>query len=327
MAKASEARVRVAIALQGGGSHAAFAAGVLKGVLGSPRFSQIDLVALSGTSGGAVCAALAWSGLVSGKPDAAGDAVRRLAAFWRELEADDLVDAATNFWGLWLARLPVVAEVSPYAYEPAAAPAMYKLLQEHVALEKLPAEPRRPARPKLLLGATDILTGTGMALPVRRKPLTYDDIVASAAIPPLFRAVRTPDGLFWDGLFSRNPPIREFTDLPKGERPDEIWVVRINPKGRAHEPRSMPEIIDRRNELSGNLALEQELYFIKKINDLRAEHPDLCGRYDHIEVREVALDRPDLDYASKLDRSPALLRSLLQAGEAESATFLQFPPR
>jgi NTE family protein len=57
---------KVAIACQGGGSHAAFAAGVL-GELLSPEYRErFEIVALTGTSGGAVCAALAWAGLISG---------------------------------------------------------------------------------------------------------------------------------------------------------------------------------------------------------------------------------------------------------------------
>jgi NTE family protein len=48
---------RVAIACQGGGSHTAFTASVLKGLLRSGLLQEHEVVALSGTSGGAVCAA------------------------------------------------------------------------------------------------------------------------------------------------------------------------------------------------------------------------------------------------------------------------------
>jgi NTE family protein len=51
-------RKRVAIACQGG-SHKAFTAGVLKGLLLSGRLQEYEVVALSGTSGGAVGALLA----------------------------------------------------------------------------------------------------------------------------------------------------------------------------------------------------------------------------------------------------------------------------
>ena len=60
-------RSRVAIACQGGGSHTAFTAGVLQGLLGNLP-SDVEVVALSGTSGGAICATLAWEGLVRDDP-------------------------------------------------------------------------------------------------------------------------------------------------------------------------------------------------------------------------------------------------------------------
>jgi NTE family protein len=57
---------KVAISCQGGGSHAAFAAGVLSELLSPSYVDRFELVGLSGTSGGAICAALAWAGLISG---------------------------------------------------------------------------------------------------------------------------------------------------------------------------------------------------------------------------------------------------------------------
>jgi NTE family protein len=303
----------VAIACQGGGSHAAFAAGVLHALLQRECRDRYRLGALSGTSGGAMCAALAWSGLVAGD---ASVAAARLMAFWRDLEVHDLLDAAMNFWGLWFARLPVTAEISPYLYRPAAEPRLRALLRRHLDLESLPTGAHRRANPKLLIGATDIVSGLGVAF--EGEQLTYDDLIASAAIPPVFRAVHAHGTLFWDGLFSRNPPIREFTDLP--QRPDEIWVVQINPQRRTREPRAMPDIVDRRNELSGNLALGQELYFIAKVNELLAEHPSLGRRYKPIAIRAVGLDL-ELDYASKLDRSGALIERLLRHGEERAKWF------
>ena len=76
--------LRVAIACQGGGSHTAFTAGVLKRLLGADELAGVEIVGLSGTSGGAVCALLAWSALLDGDPAAAGD---RLEAFWADNSA------------------------------------------------------------------------------------------------------------------------------------------------------------------------------------------------------------------------------------------------
>src|SRR3712207_2530462 len=58
---------RVAIACQGGGSHTAFTAGVLQKLLRerNEKGYNYEIVALSGTSGGSICALLAWYGLLT----------------------------------------------------------------------------------------------------------------------------------------------------------------------------------------------------------------------------------------------------------------------
>lgn len=311
-------RKRIAIACQGGGSHAAFTAGVLRELLGEANRDKFDLVALSGTSGGAMCAALVWSGLVG---DGHDTAIARLDAFWDDVEARDPLDMVVNDWAVALAHLSLTAEISPYTYQPQAEPRLRALLEKHLPLVGLPTDPARLARPKLLIGATDILNGTRAVF--HGETLRHDDLIASAAIAPLFRAVRHPNGnLYWDGLFSTNPPVREFTDEP--DKPDEIWVIQINPSRRADEPYSIGDIVDRRNELSGNLSLGQELYFIQKINELRqkaAAGSALRDQYKQITIRVVELDLPDLDYPSKLDRNPRLVETLRAYGRVRAASF------
>ena len=97
--------------------------------------------------------------------------------------------------------------------------------------------------------------------------------------------------------------------------------MQINSQQRRAEPRSMSEIIDRRNELSGNLSLGQELYFISKINDLRRAYPVLAEHYQEIRVRIVELGMEDLDYPSKLDRSRELIHHLMRRGEERAEWF------
>jgi NTE family protein len=172
----------------------------------------------------------------------------------------------------------------------------------------------------------DVLTGEFKAFNSRRDAITADTVVASAAIPTLFRAVRVGTGTYWDGLFSQNPPVR---DLLEAE-PDELWVIQINPTRRDAEPRSMMEIADRRNELSGNLSLYQELHVIEKIDELLNEGllaPD--GRYRPIMVRVIELPRDrlssvyrSLGTASKINRDPAFLRELFRHGENSASEFL-----
>src|SRR5262245_26109610 len=198
---------------------------------------------------------------------------------------------------------------------------MEQLLRSYLDLEHLPGFPDRfPDWPKLLIGVTDVLKGEGRPLPGRT--LTYDDVIASAAIPPIFWAVHTRGTIYWDGLFNRNPPIREFTDIEGEDRASEIWLVRLNPQYRGEEPMTMPEIIDRRNELAGNLAVDQELYHISRINDLLREGALKKEGYTHITLRQVQ-NTLELDYPSKLDRSPLNLRRLFDAGRESAGQFFE----
>ncbi len=309
--------VTVAIACQGGGSHSAFTAGALHRLL---RGTEHRVGALSGTSGGAICALLTWYGLQTGGPAEAG---RLLERFWRDNTATGLGDRVANRWLVGLARLEgriTLPVVSPYAYPELARRALAGLVTRHVDVDRVARLQESPPddQPLLLVGAVDVATGDHRAFSSRRGEITLDAVLASAAVPPLFRAVHLDGSWYWDGLFSQNPPVRELPDAG----PEEIWVIRVNPRARATEPKTVADIADRRNELSGNLSLEQELYLIRKVNEWA---PRLGGGYRRIEVRELALAL-DLDVASKLDRSPATIGRLFAEGQRAAHSFLAALP-
>jgi NTE family protein len=110
-------------------------------------------------------------------------------------------------------------------------------------------------------------------------------------------------------------------ELPT-ERPDEIWIIAINPQTRRTEPRSVPEISDRRNELAGNLSLTQEVQFIEKMN--RWVHEGSLARTKHqpVELRWIQMLR-ELDAESKLDREPCFIQGMIAYGEQQAEVFLQ----
>ena len=314
----------MAIACQGGGSHTAFTAGVLKRLLGAEELAGVEVVGLSGTSGGAVCALLAWSALLDGDPAAAG---KLLEDFWADNSATTPLEQLVNAWVLWAARLEnlvVLPAVSPYD-TPTSLSALAdfrRMLERRVDFGRFAVQ-ADGSGPMLLVGAVDVLSGEFKAFNSRREAITADMILASAAIPNLFRSVKLDGGTYWDGLFSQNPPVRELVDT----RPDELWVIQINPKRWDDEPRTMVEIADRRNELAGNLSLHQELGFIEKVDQLLEEGRLAAdGRYKQIVVRLIELSRPrlsrSLGTASKLNRDPAFIRDLIAHGEARAAEFL-----
>ncbi|MGY1703719.1 patatin-like phospholipase family protein [Geodermatophilus sp. SYSU D00697] len=308
---------KVAIACQGGGSHTAFTAGVLERLLGA---GTQTVVALSGTSGGALCALLAWYGLLTG---GAAEAGRLLQRFWQANSATTLRDRVANAWLVGLTRLEgrvALPVVSPYVYPEVARAALTDLLTRHVDFDRVAGLQAAPDedQPLLLVGAVDVATGEHRAFSSRCREISLEAVLASAAVPPLYRAVHVGDSYYWDGLFAQNPPVHQ---LPHAG-PDEIWVIRINPLVRVQEPKTIADIADRRNELAGNLSLQQELHVIRKVN---AWAERLGDPFRRIEVREIGLGL-DLDVASKVDRSPALIDRLLDEGRREATRFLDTLP-
>jgi NTE family protein len=301
-------RKRVGIACQGGGSHTAFTAGVLQGFLENTP-GDVEVAGLSGSSGGAICAALAWSGIVQN--DAKG-AIRKLRSFWRSTSASDPLDQFVNQAVMGVINLRDVVslpEVSPY-YLPTWGEERFRdILHAHFDFEALRALALKPGAPVLMIGAVEVLGGHFELF--KGEEISADCLLASAAIPELYRAVVVPGrGTYWDGLFSQNPPIH---DLAKHQI-DELWVIQINASTSATIPTEAHQIFDRRNQLSGNLSMEQELGFIQTFNRGIAKGIIKDPRFRQIRVSRIALDK-DLGSRSKLDRRPKLLEELMDYGQ------------
>ena len=123
------------------------------------------------------------------------------------------------------------------------------------------------------------------------------------------------------GSFPHNPPI---LDLLKC-RPDEVWIIQINPSRIEREPTTVEEIEDRRNELAGNLSLEQEVRSIEMVNAMLGRGEISCDRCRPVRIKRLELKK-DLSYASKLDRSPGFLRELIEQGRQQATSFLELMP-
>lgn len=316
---------RVAIACQGGGSHTVFTAGVLKRLFREVEQhpSTYEFVALSGTSGGAVCAAAAWYGLLAGGERRA---IETLDAVWGEMAATSAVDRATNDWLVrsheFSARSGLILQTSPYAIPLAfvGRDKFLRTLRAHIDFDQI-GDLAESTTTDLIVGAADVNEGEFTTF--HNEGVTAEAILASAAIPTLFEAVEINDRSYWDGLFSQNPPIRDFLTMPGSvdEKPDEIWIIQINPKRRDDVPTSIEEIDDRRNELSGNLSLYQEVDFIEQVNDW-VEGGELSGEYKPVTIEFIKLEE-ELSTASKLDRDPAFLKRLMRQGEQQAERFLE----
>ncbi|WP_181781695.1 patatin-like phospholipase family protein [Pseudonocardia pini] len=314
---------RVAIACQGGGSHTAFTAGVLARLLRAPELRDQQVVGLSGTSGGAICALLAWVGLAAGNRERAATL---LEDFWRDNSARNPFTRLQNV-GMVAAGamqgLGLLPTTTPYAIpKPLSGVDQFRaLLSRHVDFDAITVD-HAAELPMLLLGAVDVLTGEFRAFDSRKDRITADTVLASAAIPTLFRAVRTHGGTYWDGLFSQNPPVHDLLATD----PDELWVVQINAPAISREPRTQTEIGDRRNGLAGNLSLHQELGFIEAVDRMLAKGDLRDDRgYKHVTVRVIEmparLSSRFLGSASKLNRDVRFLDGLQRQGRGQADRF------
>ncbi|HMW17689.1 MAG TPA: patatin-like phospholipase family protein [Accumulibacter sp.] len=269
-------------------------------------------------------------------------------------EYSDWLMATLNSWSRFenlLAPKLDLGEVRPEFYDFMAL--LKTCAPDFVDLQpRLDEVARQRIPPRLLLGAVEILSGRFEAFdswscpdtpPEQRRPISYQAVAASGTLPDLRRAQRVPglknddgqEALYWDGVFSQNPPIREFAaSTCCEETPDEIWVIRINPQKRTSEPTKLAAIEDRRNELSGNLSLFQELRFIETVNqwlarieqftDADAPLRAAFANYKPITVYMLTMapDHAELGLASKFDRSPAFVQRLREHGAARAEQFL-----
>jgi NTE family protein len=218
---------------------------------------------------------------------------------------------------------------------------LQRLLERLVSFEDLLGLLRdHPNHPTLLCGAADVLSGEFAVFeeacpdPAWRRErlvayppaVTVDTVLASAAVPPLMPAVPIGDGLYWDGLFAHNPPIRDLVDRARSMRPDEIWVIQIDPETTPHAPSSVVDTVDRRFELSSNLSLNAELHWIRQVNQWIDERILPTSGFKLIKVARIQMSQAladRLDLASKVDRSPGYLHKLMADGERQVGGFLQ----
>lgn len=308
----------VAIACQGGGSHTAFTAGVLQRLFDEIE-SDYNLVGLSGTSGGALCALMAWYGYLHDDHEPR----TLLRDFWADIAAREPFDRSVNDWMGYVTQLRTagvgIPETSPH-WLPGASWGqrhLEHLLEQHVDFDAIPALVDGH-HPGLFISAVEVLTGDFEVF--REDDMRPEMLLASAAEPNLFSAVGIDGRMYWDGLFSKNPPMHDFNVADDVPDPDEIWLIRINPEERLRVPKSLNGITDRRNELSGNLSLNAEIRFIKQVNRW-IEQGYLPERYTHTEIRQIRFRRK-LDWTTKLDRSPEFLDRLLMDGREAAEEFL-----
>jgi NTE family protein len=351
---------KIAIACQGGGSQTAFTAGVLHALTEARIEKDFDIVSLSGTSGGAVCATLLWYALKKGD-ERVWD---RLLAFWH----DNMPQSTGERWfnegiirhvkavhsGNWPmfhlspGSLVVKTMMSYLTVGQRNTFLDFRaLLETHIDFDEIASWGPRPDRP-VLLWAVNVLTGRLRKFVSSKEVIQVEHVLASCAVPNIFPAVQIGKDAYWDGLFSDNPPVDELIRpifVGKENIADEIWIIKINPTS-WNMPIQSDDILDRRNQLEGNVSLFQQLVHVEMLNDLllagafKDETLQALGIIAPIKIPKSFDGDPDkpyyipwiemspevqnvLDYEGKIDRGSAHMGLLMEDGRKQGREFLK----
>jgi NTE family protein len=310
------------VALQGGGAHGAFTWGVLDRLLEDDR---VVIEALSGSSAGAMNAAVLAEGLVEGgKPRARA----QLAEFWRNVSSEALLspirrsawDVMSANWNL--ANNPFLAAfdaftrtISPYQFNPLNLNPLRRFLGDAIDFSRVQA----CTSVRVFVAATNVETGAARVFAGHE--LTLDALMASACLPYLYQAVEIDGVPYWDGGFAGNPPLRPFLDNCDSS---DVLLVQINPIHRPGTPTGAREIFDRMNEISFNAPLLRELEFVEFVNRAlrRGDLADLG--YREIFLHRIGGEGPLGDYgaASKLNGEWSFLERLRDLGRHAATDWL-----
>jgi NTE family protein len=316
----------VDLGLQGGGSHGAFTWGVLDRLL---EEKWLVIEAISGTSAGAMNAAVLVDGYLEGGAEGSRAALER---FWRSVSKAAAMsplrrgplDVLLDRWSLDNSPAYVAMDVmtrlfSPYDMPFASTNPLADILAENVDFARLSQAPI-----KLFITATNVRTGRGRVF--RNAEISPDVLMASACLPQMFQAVEIEGDPYWDGGFAGNPTM---TPLIQECVSDDTILIGINPVERPGTPRSARDILNRLNEVSFNAVLLKELQMIALLRKGAAgvagfgvasvEAAHWASMRIHL-VRSAMLT--DLGASSKLNAEWPFLTMLRDEGRRAAEAFL-----
>ena len=304
----------ISLALQGGGSHGAFTWGVMHRLICEPRF-YID--GISGTSAGAMNAAVFADGFIRGSRQGAIDG---LARFWgRIADMNRLprsllrgipglsdgwkVDADPTFMMLdFMSRLFAPTQLNPFDMNP-----LQDLLEEQIDFAGL----RARSDVKLFITASNVRTCKARVF--RTAELSAQALMASACLPLMFKAVEIDGEAYWDGGYLGNPAI---SPLINECASSDVVIVQINPMNRPEVPVTARDILNRITEMSFNASLVGEMYGIATVSSLIESGSLADERYAAVRFHQIGAEAELAEYGalSKLNTERPFLEHLHELG-------------
>ena len=237
---------KLSLALQGGGSFAAFSWGVLERLLEEPA-SDFDCI--SGASVGAINATLLASGLVQGGREGAR---KLLAKFWQRMTNETSFRSLMLVGGFSPAGSSVAfgstlrsGQFDPFDLDP---------LREALSRDIDFAALRAKECPKVLIAATRVRDGRQQIFD--NAAITADALLASTCPPLVHCAVEIDGESYWDGGYGANPPL---VRLVRESAASDVLVVQVTPAHDSYVPITAAAIDRRLDQITANAALNAEL--------------------------------------------------------------------
>lgn len=253
--RVARGRVRLNLALQGGGTQGAFTWGVLERLL---EEEHIDIGSISGSSAGALNGAALATGMARGGRTGAKE---HLAMLWEQVAQAGslmtflLLPLRKPGMGLWDDALPVL---SPYQANPMGMAPLRYILNTVVDEDLLR---KADTAPKLFVNALHVQSGSGRVF--GPADMSIDAVLASACAPLSYQAVQIDGESYWDGSYAANPSL---WPLYEDALDTDILLVELTPLHRAETPLFAKNILNRINEVASVNGLVSELRALEVIN-------------------------------------------------------------
>jgi NTE family protein len=314
-ARPAIARKPIGLALQGGGSWGAYTWGVLDALLAS---RSVSIAQLSGTSAGAINAAIVASALAKGSP---AEARKSLRSFWLAIARPAVADLGRELWGpverAWRdsisAWLISTGTLSPYNANPLGINPLRDIIAEHVDIDAI----RSKSAPALYVTLTNVRTGLPRI--ISNDAMTLDALLASACLPMLFQAVEIDGEAYWDGGYCGNPTL--WPMIHSGIARDLI-VVQLVPDEVTDAPKDAPAIRQRIGEIVFNSSLVAEMQAIAAMRSLASRGNGASSVLDLRMHRIGPPPRALIEPGTALERSRAWLLRLYDEGRSASKQFI-----
>ena len=340
---------QIVLVFQGGGALGAYQGGVYQAL----HEAGIEPDWVVGTSIGALNGAI-----IAGNP--IESRLARLKEFWDRIEYKPLwasfpfanmVGSAASYWATIFGGIPGYFAPNPSvalglnALVGAERAAFYTVDDLRQTLAGMVDITLLNAKaPRLTIGAVNVRTGKMHYFDSRAMPITLDHVLASAAVPPGFPAVRIDGDPYWDGgLYSNTPVEVVFDDNPRHD--SVVFSVQVFPIA-GPEPESLLQVMSRQKDIAfasradSHIPRQEHIHqlrhmvreLVRMMPEAQRETPEVkeiagygCGTLMHI-IRLNAAPLEHEDYLRDIDFSPEAIERRWEAGYADTQRTLAHKP-